>query len=142
MRKLCFSITLLAALVMLQHHLRAADELPVLSDEELGTPQQQALLMALAGDPYAHRGADHCRAGCAMQIRPHAIPSNTRYYGGYWLGGGLPLRGDEPCLDEGTFGWDYFGFTLHKRIALNWSHGRRYQGGTGAYKTDGPKLHK
>lgn len=128
------------SLVMLKHNLRAADELPALTDDELGTAQQQALLMALAGNPYAHRGADHCRAGCAMQVRPHAIPSNTRHYGGYWVGGGLPVTGDGPFLDEGTFGWDYFGILFNKRIALNWSHGRRYQGGTGAYKTDGPRI--
>src|SRR5262245_7576801 len=83
-----------------------ADDLPPLTDEELGTQQQQALLMALAGDPYGHRAADHCRAGWPMLIRHHAIPSNTRHYGGYWIGGGVPLFGDSPGLVEGTFGWD------------------------------------
>jgi hypothetical protein len=112
-----------------------------LTDEELGTPQQQALLMALAGVPYGHRAADHARAGCAMLIRPHAIGSNTPHYGGYWVGGGKAVRGEKPFQDEGTFGWDYFGILFTKRIALSWSHGRRYQGGTGAYQTDGPKLH-
>src|SRR5262249_23226225 len=119
---------------------RTIDDLPPLTAEEQGTAQQQALLAALGGDAYGHRAADHERAGCAMLIRPRAIPSNTRFYGGYWVGGGLPIVGDNPALDEGTFGWDYFGLTFTKRVALNWSHGRRYQGGTGAYKTDGPRL--
>ena len=118
-----------------------ADE-PPLTDEELGTPQQQALLHALAGDPFGHRAADHCRAGHAMLIRPHAIRSNTCYYGGYWVGGGVPLKGDSAHWHEGTFGWDYFGVTFDKLIDLNWSHGRKAQGGTGAYKTDGPRIAK
>jgi hypothetical protein len=121
---------------------RASDHLPALTPEELATPQQQALLMALYGDPYGHRAADHERAGCAMHIRAHAIPTNTPHYGGYWVGGGVPLVGDNPTLEEGTFGWDYFGMTFRKRVALNWTHGRRHQGGFGAYQTDGPRLHK
>jgi hypothetical protein len=119
---------------------RAANDLPTLTDEELGTTQQQALLTALAGDPYGHRAADQACAGCSMLLRPHAICSNPSRYGGYWVGGGKPCRGDSPFLDEGTFGWDYFGILFTKRVALNWSHGRQSQGGAGAYKTDGPKL--
>jgi hypothetical protein len=126
---------------MLKHNL-LAQELPALTDDELGTSPQQALLLALAGDPYRHRACEHQRAGCAMLLRPHAIPSNSCHYGGYWVGGGLPCKGEGPYLNEGTFGWDYFGIIFNKRIALNWSHGARYQGGTGAYKTDGPKLLK
>jgi hypothetical protein len=154
MCRLCFSITILVALVMLKHNLhadddspfylggRTVDDLPQLTDDELGTPQQQALLEALGGDAYGHRAADHERAGCSMLIRSRAIPSNTPHYGGYWVGGGSPLFGDGPAFSEGTFGWDYFGILFTKRVALNWSHGRRYQGGTGAYKTDGPRLQR
>ena len=118
---------------------RAIDDLPQLSDDELGTEQQQAMLDALYGDPYGRRGADHERAGCAMAIRKRAIPSNTKHYGSYWVGGGIPFLGDDPLLHEGTFGWDYYGILFTKRIDLNFSHGRRYQGGFGAYKTDGPR---
>jgi hypothetical protein len=121
---------------------RAIDDLPALTDEELGSSQQQGLLAALTGDAYGPRAADHEQAGCAMLIRNRAIPTNTRFYGGYWVGGGLPVKGDGPFTNEGTFGWDYFGMTFNKRIALNWSHGRWYQGGTGAYKTDGPRLQR
>jgi hypothetical protein len=79
------------------------------------------------------------RAGCPQNVRPHALPSNTRYYWGWWVGGGTALGGGPPGVHEGTWGWDYEG-VVPKRVWLNWSH-RRYQGGTGAYKTDGPKLH-
>ena len=107
MRRLCFSITILAVLVMLKHNLRAEpfhlggramDDLPQLTDDELGSTQQQALLEALNGDPYGHRAADHARAGCAMGIRRLAIPSNTPHYGGYWIGGGSPCKGSDPYL--------------------------------------------
>ena len=37
---------------------RTSDDLPQLTDEELGTAQQQALLAALGGDAYGSRGAD------------------------------------------------------------------------------------
>jgi len=153
MGRLCFSITVFIALVTQKHNLRSdeppfylggrtIDDLPPLTDDELGTPQQQALFAALGGDPYGHRAADHEQAGCAMLIRRRAIPSNTRFYGGYWVGGGLPIKGNWPSAEEGTFGWDYFGMMFTKRIDLNWSHGQRYQGGSGRYKTDGPRLQR
>src|SRR5262249_20318096 len=84
---------------------RGADELPPLTDEELGTAQQQSLLMALSGDPYLHRADEHACAGCSMLTRSHALCSNTAHYGGYWVGGGVPCRRDKPHADEGTFGW-------------------------------------
>jgi hypothetical protein len=156
MCRLCFSIMLLVATVMLKHNLRVAraddppfhlggraiDDLPQLTDEELGSAQQQALLEALNGDAYGHRAGDQARAGCAMLVRSRAIPSNTRHYGGYYVGGGLSIKGDGPFLNEGTFGWDYFGILFTKRIDLGWSHGRHYQGGTGAYRTDGPRVQR
>jgi hypothetical protein len=126
---------------MLKHNLlesRADDALPSLTSEELATPQQQALLQALAGDPYGHRAADFARAGCPMLLRPRTQPSDTRPYGGYWIGGGQAIRGHCPNAEDGTFGWDYFGLLFTKRIDLHWSGGRRYQGGTGAYRTEGP----
>jgi hypothetical protein len=118
---------------------RTLAEIPVLTDEELSTPQQQALLMALGGDPLGHRAGDHYCGGHPTQILIHAIPSNTCHYGGYQVGGGAPCKGEGPYLHEGTFGWDYFGILFEKRVALNWWHGAHIQGGFGAYKTDGPK---
>jgi hypothetical protein len=72
-------------------------------------------------------------------VARYAIPSNTRFYAGGYVGGGTVLPGDVGHANEGTWGWDYGGL-LPTRIWLNWSHGRRYQGGSGAYKSDGPKL--
>jgi len=118
---------------------RTIDDLPPLTDEELGSPRQQALLQALNGDPFGPRAAAHAQAGCAMQIRRWAIPSNTQHYGYYQVGGGVPILGEGPTLEEGVFGWDYSGILFNKRVALNFTHGRRYQGGFGAYKTDGPR---
>jgi hypothetical protein len=149
MRRLCFGMTLLLTVVMQMHNLqadepfylgqRANDDLPQLTDEELGSAQQQALLQALNGDAYGHRGGDHAQAGCAMLIRRFAIPSNTAHYGYYRVGGGVPILGDAPMLDEGTFGWDYSGILFNKRVALTWTHGRKFQGGTLGYKPDGPR---
>ena len=79
------------------------------------------------------RGLPQCQ-------RKSTIPSNTRFYGGYYVGGGTPTRGAGRCIEDGTWGWDYSGILFPKRIALNWTAKGRYQGGTGTYKTDGPKL--
>lgn len=106
---------------------------------QLSEAQAAAINYAYGGGGFNYRGHDHCRAGCPECIRPHAIGVNTRFYGGYYVGGGVPLKGEGPTLEEGTFGWDYFGILFNKRIALNWTHGRRYQAGGGVYKTDGPK---
>lgn len=115
------------------------DELPPLTAEELSSPRMQALWLALAGDPYGHRADDHARSGGAMQVRPRAIHSNNAHYGGYQVGGGVPLQGRGPAADEGTFGWDYFGLTVPKRVALRWSRTPRPQGGAGQYRTTGAR---
>ncbi|MBI3821148.1 MAG: hypothetical protein HY289_00540 [Planctomycetes bacterium] len=68
------------------------------------------------------------------------LPSDTGRYIGYHVGGGAgqPRKAEPRQDDEGTWGWDYQGW-LPRRVILGWWHGRRYQGGTGAYATDGPK---
>jgi hypothetical protein len=129
---------LLGTAVLVTSPLFADETLSPLTPEELATPQQQALLQALAGDPYGHRAAAHARAGCLMNVRPLALPSNTASYDGYWIGGGQAIKGYCPAIEDGTFGWDYFGLLFTKRIDLHWSYGRRHQGGTGSYHTDGP----
>lgn len=75
-------------------------------------------------------------------IHKWAIPSYNHYHIGYWVGGGALSRkkGHAPAFDEGTWGWDYRGWLIHRRVDLLWWHGRRYQGGSGAYRTDGPHL--
>ena len=84
-------------------------------------------------------------AGCRSSqrdpeaIAPHAIPSDTGRYVGYQVGGGCarPHKAEPGGADEGTWGWDYRGW-LPRRVELGWWHGRREQGGGGAYETDGP----
>src|SRR5687768_2155646 len=87
-----------------------------------------------------YRACDFVRAGCPQCQRKRTMPSNTRFYGGYYVGGGTPTRGSGRSSEDGTWGWDYSGILFPKRIALNWTAKGRPQGGTGAYKTDGPKL--
>jgi hypothetical protein len=72
-----------------------------------------------------------------------ALPSDTGHYLGYYVGGGCgrPRKAEPRRIDEGTWGWDYQGWLIPRRVMLEWWHGRRYQGGTGAYKSDGPKLY-
>jgi hypothetical protein len=70
----------------------------------------------------------------------YARPSDTGRYIGYSVGGGSAFAGDAPAWSEGVWGWDYSGAWLRPRIALWWNHGRRYQGGLGAYHTDGPRF--
>ncbi len=85
--------------------------------------------------------ASYARAGNPECVRPHARPSDTGHYVGYQVGGGAALtrKADGPAPDDGTWGWDYCGHWLPSRIVLGWWHGRREQGGAGAYKTDGPR---
>jgi hypothetical protein len=79
------------------------------------------------------------RTGYPREISCLAAPSDTGSYIGYYVGGGAPCRGDAPCAGEGTWGWDYSGCVFHRRVALGWWHGRRYQGGIGSYSTAGTK---
>ena len=82
----------------------------------------------------AHGGYPHCTSW-------YARPSDTGRYIGYYVGGGCPFYrvGEDRHAWEGTWGWDYQGFCWPSRVVLDWYHGRRYQGGQGAYRTDGPR---
>jgi hypothetical protein len=80
------------------------------------------------------------RAGYPQDIACRARPSDSPAYCGYTVGGGAPHHGEPRYLDEGTWGWDYTGWLFQRRVGLDWFHGGRYQGGPGAYKTDGPRL--
>src|SRR5262249_3232137 len=83
--------------------------------------------------------ADPVRAGCPAQVSPCAQPSDTGNYIGYQVGGGAPICGSGPCASDSTWGWDYEGHLLPSNVALGWWYGQKDQGGTGAYKTDGPR---
>jgi hypothetical protein len=78
----------------------------------------------------------HDRAGHPLEIAPHAVLSNEPTGLGYQVGGGSTCHGDPRFRDDGTWGWDDGG-CLPRRVLLGWSHGRRYQGGTGSYNPDG-----
>lgn len=91
------------------------------------------------GDALSRRIARHVYAGCPQCVAPWARPSGS-HESGYHVGGGAHLFGDARCNHEGTWGWDYHGRLFDKRIWLGWHHGRRDQGGVGAYRTDGAKF--
>jgi hypothetical protein len=85
---------------------------------------------------------DFRRAGQPQEVSRFARPSDVNRSIGYYIGGGAlnRHRADPPTLIDGTWGWDYTGGLFRRRVDLGWWHGRRFQGGSGAYKTDGPKL--
>src|SRR5689334_8758747 len=95
---------------------------------------------ACGGDdaiPLGSDGRDHtfARAGHPEKVSHCARPSNTPAYSGYYIGGGGFCRGSAPGPLQGTFGWDYVGCRPSLRhVALRWCN--RYQGGSGAYRTD------
>jgi hypothetical protein len=74
-------------------------------------------------------------------VAPWARPSEWGRYVGYTVGGGCVhyRKAEPPHRDDGTWGWDYRGLFC-RRVIAGWWHDRRYQGGTGAYQTDGPQL--
>jgi hypothetical protein len=81
----------------------------------------------------------HERAGFPLAFKRHLQPSFTPATKGYYVGGGAAHGGEPPFWHEGTWGWDDTGFCwFSPHVRLGWYHGRKYQGGTGAYRTDGP----
>lgn len=84
----------------------------------------------------------HERAGFPQWLAGHLQMTKTSGGIGYYVGGGAPVgHGDARCRHEGTWGWDETGSShLRHRVILGWWHGRRYQGGQGAYRTDGPHV--
>jgi hypothetical protein len=85
---------------------------------------------------------NHQRAGKPQCVSPFAKSSPTRDYEVGYVGGGSAFAGDRRCRSEGTFGMDYSGVLFERRVWLKWNHGRKPQGGAGAYETDGPRLHE
>jgi hypothetical protein len=80
------------------------------------------------------------RAGNPQAVACYAVSSDTGHYVGYYVGGGAPCLGDHPWPEDGTWGWDYRGFLVPKKVILGWYHGRRYQEGIGSYRTVGSHL--
>lgn len=95
---------------------------------------------ASAFDIY-HHPAEHtmCRAGYPNRVARWAKFGFDKHYSANWVGGGSPFCHGEPrTLVEGTWGLDYNRHLLPINVWLKWNHGRKYQDGYGAYKTDGP----
>ena len=90
----------------------------------------------------ATRVSPHERAGYPQRVAKWAIPSVTPRYSAGYVGGGAVVLGHPRMLDEGTWGLDYTGSVVKRRVWLKWWHGRKHQGGGGSYKTDGPHLPK
>jgi hypothetical protein len=82
------------------------------------------------------------RSGWPRALANHVDPSTSPGGIGYYVGGGVPFgQGEARRREEGTWGWDETGCHLFRhRSILGWYHGRKYQGGTGAYATDGPPI--
>ena len=93
--------------------------------------------VCLAGLAAAHAEEPCDRSGYQGKVAWYALPTFTRAYTGYYVGGGSALGGSCRRSDEGTWGTDYRGLLLPGRINLWFNHGERYQGGGGTYKADG-----
>ncbi len=100
-------------------------------------PQLFGIAIALAFTSAVH--ADPPAHGWFPRL---TLPSETKGNVGYHVGGGNPFPhlAEPRTPDEGTWGWDYQGLHLPRRVMNGWWHGRKVQGGTGAYKTDGPRF--
>lgn len=100
-------------------------------------------LVAFAGDaPSQEILHGHVRA--RPRLFGWLLPSQTPGYIGTYVGGGssMPHKAEPRRDDEGTWGLDYQGLFFRRRVVNGYWHGRHYQGGTGAYKSDGPKLYE
>lgn len=89
------------------------------------------------------QGDQFQRAGNPQCISPLAKPTESPHEEGYYVGGGARAKSrhaDERRPGEGVWGTDYSGLIIPKHTNLKWWHGRRYQGGVGAYGTDGPRV--
>jgi hypothetical protein len=88
--------------------------------------------------PCSHCVDAHQRAGYPQTVAWYAkctyVPHKNR---ASFIGGGAALFGEGRCADEGVWGVDYKGCLIPQRVWLQWTHGRRCQGGTGQYQTDG-----
>lgn len=93
--------------------------------------------------PIVERPPARLRSG-PPRIACWATPSITNAYAGRYIGGGNLFCFGQPRLaTEGTWGWDYRGSCLLRQfVFLRWWHGRFRQGGTGAYRVDGPNILK
>lgn len=120
----------------------------VLSNPLQVTPNEKAVEHSLRGaetpsGPQCGRyNMDSCvRSGCPDCVGRFAKLGVTADHSvGYVGGGGSFLLGGPRTPSEGTFGLDYRGHWFSRHVWLLWNHGRKHQGGAGAYASDGPKI--
>ena len=112
-----------------------------------GLPASAHDLTPWMGRPATERkhfqGNQFARAGNPQCISPLAMPAESPHEVSYYAGGGARTkawRGEERREIEGIWGVDYGGILFPKHVDLGWWHGSRYQGGYGAYRTDGPRI--
>lgn len=85
--------------------------------------------------------ADFERAGKPWCHFPWARRQIECDYTGYYVGGGAAIgRTRGRCPDEGTWGWDYAGCRLKRKVRLDWFCRDREQAGEGQYEPDGPRV--
>lgn len=128
-------------------HCLAAGLLVVLLPAADGMPARGHDLTPWMGRPATERrhfqGDPFTRAGNPQCVSPLAAPPESPHEVGYYAGGGArtrAARGEERHENEGIWGVDYGGILFPKHVELGWWHGARYQGGSGAYRADGPRL--
>jgi hypothetical protein len=81
------------------------------------------------------------RAGYPQRVAFWARPQNPRAYTGYFVGDRAHSYHDSNRIaNQGTWGWDYVGKRLKRAVRAGGPHLPRYQGGTGSYEPDGPRL--
>lgn len=89
------------------------------------------------------QGNQFHRAGDPQCISPLAKPTESPHEIGYYVGGGARQKSrhaEQRRPPEGVWGTDYAGLVIPKHVELGWWHGRRAQGGTGSYRSDGPRV--
>jgi hypothetical protein len=98
------------------------------------------IITSYAADSVRAQQPPQHRAGHPECIACYARRSDYGPYSGSYVGGSCAFKGWPRGAHEGTWGWDYCGPLHSERPWMQWCHGRRCQGGTGAYKTDGPHV--
>jgi len=59
------------------------------------------------------------RAGCPQHVAWYSRPGESPAYLGYFIGGGNACRGEAPSALEGTWGWDFHGHLIPRRVPLS-----------------------
>jgi hypothetical protein len=103
--------------------------------------------------PAPHRPVEHtmARAGFPQDVKPHAVPSLTRFYLPGYIGGGTPapmaFRASGPAsavghVTDGTFGTDFAGFGLRggRVFLVPVADPQRGNVWTRGYSPEGPRL--